>query len=72
MSRAEIEWLTNMKYFLIIFISLFIFSCSTTATYTQEQAESLTEMERCFGINTGMHYRDLEQIDDAGYVRLVD
>ena len=60
-----------MKYFLIIFISLFIFSCSTTMTYTQEQAEALTEMERCFGINTGMDYRDLEQIDDAGYERLV-
>ena len=60
-----------MKYLLIIFISLFIFSCSTTMTYTQEQAEALTEMERCFGIKTGMDYRNLEQIDDAGYERLV-
>ena len=68
-----------MKYFLIIFISLFIFSCSTTttyipetSTYTKEKAESITNIERCFGISTGVHYRDIKIIDDAGYKRLVE
>ena len=61
-----------MKYLLIIFIPLFIFGCSTTSTYTQEKADAITDMERCFGINTGLHYWDLKKLDEDGYSRLVD
>ncbi len=68
-----------MKYLLIIFISLFIYSCSTTTTYipekssyTKEKAESIGNTERCFGINTRFHYWDLKFIDTVGMTRLED
>ena len=61
-----------MKYFLIFFISLFIFGCSTTSTYTQEKADAITDMERCFGINTGVHYWDLKKLDEDGHAKLVE